>query len=413
MTNGYPNIYPDALVLDDDQYSQGSEDPYAFYGGDIFCASPEFLEQPYPGGPTWPQPGIRPAWLKINPTAEENLKVQIGAPGGGNVIFATLFEMISGNWYPLVDITDPVPEAVLEANLEAGHFYYITMRYLDESAAQYNGAYHWYAETGPTRIYAIKPPPVKLHFSLPLGDDPPPATPGPETITPDPITLAVSILEPSLWAGRIDLTAPADQDTIVTATPQFMVAVTPDDDDTDYDYTVEVQYAATADFASPVTLTDRTTVGDGGAVLQATNPVPATTYWRARVIPDGQPASAWSATSTFTVDATTSATTINVTWNVVANAARPIHFWHFSPVDPDVGDVVTIYGQGFPTTGHLTFGTTPVTVATWNRVPATAENEIPTSRRIQGDEVTAEHYEVTFLAPNIKLDVGDVLTVGK
>lgn len=214
-----------------------------------------------------------------------------------------------------------------------------------------------------------------------------------------PVIVHAAPAVPGIWTGSFVLSAPQDLSVVATSTPDFVVGVLSDDDDDDSTYTIQVQYAGDAAFTSPVTLSADAPAVDGGAILSPTGAVPDSTWWRARLVQDGQVILDWSAAQSFTVDADISATSLPLTWSVAASAGRDIHLWHLDPPGPDIGDTVTVYGHGFPDTGHLSLGTLNLDVASWVLVPATADNSDDELRVIDGDTVTCEHYEVTFVAP--------------
>lgn len=194
------------------------------------------------------------------------------------------------------------------------------------------------------------------------------------------------------------LTSPVDGDVVATNLPEFVVAVDTDNEDDDATFTLTVQYAADDTFTSAVTITEDFDTVDGGAFLTPTTNVPATTYWRAQVSQGATLRSEWTQAASFTVNSTITATTLPVTWTVDDGADRPIHLWHLDPPGPDIGDTVTVYGQGFPDNGHLSFGDLLLDVGSWTLVDA-ADLDNLSDRTIDGDRVDPEHYEVTFVAP--------------
>jgi hypothetical protein len=138
--------------------------------------------------------------------------------------------------------------------------------------------------------------------------------------------------------------------------------------------------------------------------------VPAITYWYASLLTD-YVLLIQSPVQSFSV-ATTPDTvlTLPVTWTVDNAASRPIHLWHLDPAGPLDGDTVTIYGQGFPATGTVTYGEIVLPTTSWQLVPESATNADDNTRLISGGTVTPEHYEVQFVAP-VDDGPGDVLTV--
>lgn len=206
----------------------------------------------------------------------------------------------------------------------------------------------------------------------------------------------------------VSLTDPADTQTVITYRPSFTVAVDTSDEDDDATFTMTIQYADNADFTNPQVLTGDFDTVDAGIVLTATSNIAQTTYWRARVSQGSTLRSAWTPAARFNVNSSVVPTELSVTWNVDASTAvRPIHLWHFDPPGPDAGDVVTVYGQGFPSTGALRFGDGYLSVTSWRLIPAA---NLGTTSVIDGDNVDPEHYEVTFVAPAYS-GPGEALTV--
>ncbi len=408
MTNGLPDRYQDAYQLDDSAWGQGSDGDEEYFGSNIYALNPEF-EQNHPV-PSWGVGAVRSAWLKIQPTGPRALAMTASAYSRVGGIRAWLYRYDGNDNFSLIDShEDDTTAATLDGMLETGRLYYVQMGFPTEAVAQELESYNWYA-TVSVPVLPVVAPPIAAVVRLPFGTSSG-GTPGPPLITPPAVAIAFGLRPPNLWSGTLVLSAPEPDATIVSNTPTFMVAVLPDDDDTDYPYAVEIQYADNPAFTGATSLIDNTTVADGGAAIAATSPVPPTTYWRARVIPDGMAASAWSDPQKFTVDASETATSIPVNWTIAANATRYIHLWHFYPPNPDIGDEVTIYGQGFPASGRVRFGDTILPTTVWKRVGATAANQAADTRKIVGEDVTPEHYEVTFVAPNHAVGRGDVLTV--
>lgn len=211
------------------------------------------------------------------------------------------------------------------------------------------------------------------------------------------------------FEGTFVLSSPEHGTQSASGTPPFVVAVVPTDVLDTSTYTVEVQYAANTAFTGASTLSAVMNAVEGGVIVHPVSPVFATTSWRARLLQDGVQIHDWTEAKTFTVITAITASTVPVTWTVSPAAARPIHLWHLDPPGPEAGDTVTVYGQGFPASGHLSFGGQPLSVASWQRVAALAANTTD-DRSIDGETVTCEHYEVSFVAPDYD-GPGDVLTV--
>lgn len=225
----------------------------------------------------------------------------------------------------------------------------------------------------------------------------------PTTTVLPPITVTIG-MSTAFSLGKLYLSTPEDDTTVPTSTPTLTVGLTALDE-TEI-YTIEVQYADDSVFTNPVTLSASTTGVDGGVSVLPSAAVPDTTFWRARLLLDGDEQIPWTAAASFTVSQGVGVSTLPVTWSVVTSGGveRPIHLWHFYPPGAEVGDVVTVYGQGFPSSdasGRITIDGIPIPVTSWSRVPAVAGNTT-TARAINGDTVTCEHYEVVFVAPDIE-----------
>jgi hypothetical protein len=170
-----------------------------------------------------------------------------------------------------------------------------------------------------------------------------------------------------------------------------------------------VQYADNFEMTDATVLTTQFDAVDGGGVLTATTPVAETTYWRAQISQGTTLRSEWAGPVQFFAITSISAAALQVTWNVSGTAARPIHLWHVDPPGPNAGDTVTVYGQGFPASGHLTFGEMTLPITSWQRIPANHFADT-NDRVISGGTVDAEHYAITFTAPTYN-GPGEVLTV--
>ncbi len=412
----WPHQIADAWQLDREDFGQGSEDPLYYYGGSINVLDPEFAEPLASPHPSEIGAGSRIAFLKITPQQGTHVDFKVSSPLSEGYIILWLWRYEANNTWTLINVddgtytlaaNDPVQ---LIADLDAGYTYYYGFQFVDEARAQQYQAYVWYAELRPY-LPPLVPPPLAVRAWLPFGDNDPGdgPTPGPPLIAPPPIGFALRVVEPTTWVGTVTLSAPDADAVIVTNTPQFLVAVEPEDENDERTFTVEVQYADNPAFTNATSLTDQATGLDGGAVLRPTNPVPATTYWRARATPAGMPAGKWTDARKFTVNASGTSTTMPVTWRVAATAAQPIHLWHFWPPGPNVGDIVTIYGQGFPATGKVTFGDRVLPTTQWRREPAVAAATTD-DRQIAEDTVHPEHWKIVFVAPEYN-GHGDLLSV--
>lgn len=235
---------------------------------------------------------------------------------------------------------------------------------------------------------------IKVGFVPTLGD---PLT---QMLDAPPITTLIGVA-PAVQVvdASIQLIQPADEEVVVTDEPEFIVAVTQHDDTETY--TVEIQYTDDPLFLTNIeTLSADADPLDGAAHFILTQAVPSLTYWRARLLLSGVEQVAWSASQSFTV-ATPASYDLPVTWSISGGADRPIHFWHFVPDGPHAGDTVTAYGQGFPSSGTITVSTQNIPVVSWDLISPTGNMSSP-DRLISGPTVDPEHYEVTFIAPEIE-----------
>ncbi len=221
-----------------------------------------------------------------------------------------------------------------------------------------------------------------------------------------PITVRVG-----LSAATTDIvmvpSSPEPGEVVAANPPQLVVGFT-STDDPDTVYTIEVQYDDNAAFSSPVSLDDDIAVSDGGATFTPAAPLSGTTWWRARLLKDGEQLLGWSIPRSFTVSTTPDPAELIVTYTIDADQDRPIHLWHLDPDGGEPGDIVTAYGQGFPSTGHIVVGTFNAQIQSWTLVAANPG--LAPEPTIDDDLVTPEHYEVQFLVPELE-EPGGTLSV--
>ncbi len=230
-------------------------------------------------------------------------------------------------------------------------------------------------------------------------------------LTVPPITRGLRQRPPSLIDVALTLSSPEQDEVITTGFPQFMIGLLSAQDD-ETAYVIEAQYATDAAFADATTVTLPVTVADGGATFVPDTALTgyaraSTFYWRARLLSTtGEVIIDYGDAISFTVDATVTAASIPVTFDVVEDGPRPIHLWHFDPPGGEVGEPLTAYGQGFPgQPGNVTVGGVPADIISWELIPAIADAD----RIIDGDYVTCEHYEVVFTVPEIDEPGGPAL----
>lgn len=221
-----------------------------------------------------------------------------------------------------------------------------------------------------------------------------------------PVTVQVG-MHGSAASASIQLTSPADGDTVEIAEPKFVVALNAHSQ-TD-EFTIEVQYADNPLFVGAITLAATVTAIDGGAYFSPTGAVPGHTYWRARLKDsDANVIIDWSAAIQFDVDTTLDPSDLAVTW-AVDTVTRPIHLWHVVPDAAAVGDTATAYGQGFPASGSVLIDGIPCTVTSWQRNSAVI-NSTTAGRHIDADDIDPEHYQIDFIVPIVQ-PPGGVLEV--
>lgn len=404
---GHHHQWADAEPLLGPDTMQG-DDYYGYHYGEtgIEDSFSEPVDSPPPG-----MTGVRQGWRYVRPDTDIGLNLDVTSWAGTNVITG-IWSRINSAWATVLAPTTPAPAPSVHVELSAGVTYYVM--FADESLDNWGQGVKWdaYPMRSAAELNADAPsitvsvdvdarvlgetdqqliPPIVVGVRTPAPFD------QPGTQVPA-FTIKAGPSVPEIWTGSLVLSAPDDDTVVLTAKPEFMIGVSGPDDDTIY--TVELQYADNAAMTGPSTLTATFEAVDGGAVLTPAGPVPDTTYWRARLLEGSTIRLGWSAARKFTVATTTTSTNLPVTWDVSGTADRLIHVWHLDPPGPIVGDIVTIYGQGFPASGSLTFGDLVLPATAWQLVPATSDNTDDDLRRIEGDTVTPEHFEVQFAAPD-------------
>lgn len=201
------------------------------------------------------------------------------------------------------------------------------------------------------------------------------------------------------------LAAPADAAILPSSTTTFTVGIHNYDDRA---YTIEVQYADNTNFTNATLITAPVDTSISGADFKSVGPLPSVGYWRSRLWLGTQIALDWSDYQSFSVAATFAAIKMPVSWTVNASATRPVHVWHIDPPSADVGSLITIYGQGFPTTGTVTCMGGTVAQTSWTRVP---DSGASSGRQINASINDPEHYEVVVTVPDVE-EPGGPLVVG-
>lgn len=410
--------WADADKANDPSY----EDSDGVYIGTVNLTDPGYdatVTSPPPG-----MTGIRQDWVYVVTTTDKTLTFSNRTFGSTADIVAGVWQRTGSTWTTIVAPPAAAHTQQVTAQLTAGVTYYLMSAFVDETEAQNENLIRWTAAL--TRSAAesnmdipsvvvgvhfdVRPPGAGDSFEIPpvvVGVHP--AVPSVSNDLPLPgVQVGVTIGIPQFWTGGMVLSAPEDGSIVLTDTPTFVVGITSPDDEAVY--TLDVQYDDNAAFTSPVTLTATVYTTDGGAVFIPASAVPATTYWRARLSENGSVRIGWTSAHTFTTNTVITPSTFPVTWTVDSTTERPIHVWHFDPAGPIDGDTITLYGQGFPASGTLLFGDTVLPTLTWGLVPASADNGDDSTRSIDGDNVTPEHFEVTFAAPSDD-DNGAVLSL--
>lgn len=198
------------------------------------------------------------------------------------------------------------------------------------------------------------------------------------------------------------LTDPDDEAVVPFARPEFVVGVQDPDDG---DYQVELQIADNTDFTDAHDIIADVVYTDGGLTYTPDFDIPATTYWRARLLHNGPVLIPWSDTFSVSVDVTVSAATLPVSWTPAADLTAPVHLWHIEPPGAEPGDSVTIYGTGFGATPVVTILDSTAEVTRSELVAAIEAGEL---RVIDGDVVDPEHWEIDMVVPDVEEPGGPV-----
>jgi hypothetical protein len=408
----------DSEALNSPIWEAGTDELGNTYWGNPYGETGISGDPDYTAPVTDPPPGmvgVLQGWRYLLPDADTDVKVTARSFQGTNAIIG-VWSRSGGVWTTVVPPTTPDTTQEIRFAATSGVIYYF-MFALEHDA---NDGVAWegflLAKTAqlPAISMALQIPsnvlpgpsqvdvrPVKATVALGIPARHPP------WIAP-PLQLNLTLGLPNTWAGSLYLTAPENQASVPTTFPQFVVAVSASD--LDATYTVEIQYADNTSFIGATTLSGTTSAVDGGVFLTPSTAVPTVTYWRARLLEGTTERLGWSTVRSFTSTAVVSTSTLAVTWTVSNSADRPIHLWHVDPDGPITGDEVVVYGQGFPSTGSLLFGDTALPVTSWTRVAASTDNAASSTRAIDGDTVTPEHYEIVFTAPEDE-STGAPLTV--
>ncbi len=349
--------------------------------------------------------GYRAAWWKYNCYNESTLDLtSVGSDGG---IIATIYEVdAEGNW----SLLSGGQSSSVHENV---HLYPGTTYYLRIASTQNITQFYSFSGTVTLRITpgVIYPPPVKVRVRANL------ARPKQPHIDAVPLKVRLSLHASSVKvfssppirviirhsAATTDLaltpSSPIPGEVVASNPPQLIVALT-STDDPDTGYTIEIQYDDNRAFSSPVTMSADIEVYEGGATFTPSAAVWPTTWWRARLLQNGQQILTWSIPRSFTISTTPDPADLTVTYRVDPLQDRPIHLWHLDPDGGEPGDEVTAYGQGFPATGTIVVGFTTANVLSWRLVPA--DPLAAPEPTIADDVVTPEHYEVLFEVPEIE-----------
>lgn len=292
-------------------------------------------------------------------------------------------------------------------------------------------AYRLWVSGPPTLVYVAAPPiGAGVSVGMPLGspsdtvdaapldvDATVPAQDG--TIIPRivvdavPIGVGVTIGLPTLL--RLSRTLMSPTGIVPTVRPVFTVAVT------QYDSTIpgvylDVQYDTTDTFTAPVTLNGNFALNrrTNSLTLTATEDLAAGDwFWRVRLrAEDGE--MPWSTPAAFTVAPLFGADAVALVWTVTDGLTQP-HLWQVEPSAGAVGDLITLYGQGFPdetTGGTVRFNDVVVPVTSWNTVAGTNPTAADRVIDIAGGRIDAGHDEVTLLMPELTAGVGGFTVEG-
>lgn len=226
-----------------------------------------------------------------------------------------------------------------------------------------------------------------------------------------PIGAGVALRAPRLL--RLSRTLMSPLGTVPTVRPAFTVAVTQTESTLPGVY-LDVQYAHTDTFTDPVTLTGNFSLNlrTNYLTLTATEDLDAGPwFWRVRLrAEDGE--MPWSAPAAFTVATTAGADTVDLVWTVTDGLTQP-HLWQVEPTSGATGDLITLYGQGFPgPTGTVRFNGDVVSVQAWNTVAGTDPDADDRAIDIAGGRIDAGHDEITLLMPEVTPGVGGFTVEG-
>ena len=203
--------------------------------------------------------------------------------------------------------------------------------------------------------------------------------------------------------STITLVSPVDAET-PSLTPVFMFTM-----ETDLTGAITGQLQVSTDNAfaseetwSPLSFTPVFRLGEAPERVQAGgNLVDDTTYyWRVR-LSDGSVYSNWSDTEQFSVNTSLgNAYEYGYFGDVEADTPTP-HLWFIRPASVTQGDVATVYGHGFGSSGNVILDGDTITPDSWTTVSAgsdayTGDREIDS---ITGT-VDPEHDEVVFTVPS-------------
>lgn len=410
MTTGHQ--WSEAEALNGDTWEQGV-DPWnnTYWGnhyGQTGYGDPDFelpIDDPPPG-----LTGDLQGWRYVRPDHDTGILIHAWTFSGNNGMVG-VWSRINNSWATVVAPTTPAADFNVRFDATANVTYYVMFgldgnvfdglawdAYFVKTLAELNASAPPFAigvqldARIPGETDELTIPPIGVRVRTPAPFD------RPALLVP-PIKAVVSLLVPEVLTGSLILTAPEKDAVLPTSTPQFIVAMHLDEEDFTAQYTIEVQYADNPAMTNPTVLSAATTATEGGVFLTPTSPVPNTTYWRARLLADGNVRVGWSAVRAFTVVTVGTSASLPVTWVLDPAAERPIHVWHVDPPGPVVGDTVTIYGQGFPVFPTLSFGDLVIPTSGVQQVAALPANADDSTRLIEGDVVTPEHQELQFVAP--------------
>jgi hypothetical protein len=241
----------------------------------------------------------------------------------------------------------------------------------------------------------------------------------PEVPDPDPVELPERpLLLPraalTCALARVVLTAPDNNATVPLAAPTFTLGVQVYELAPGDIVTVTVQYDTVPEFTSPLSLlgSPDTSLGLAPVVLRGA-PTTGVLYWRAQVLLNDVPVTAWTPTRTLTLAAAAAQAATVLSWTVDPDADPAPHLWFLNPAVGVPGDEVTLTGLGFPTDPMVRLSGIEATIT--DQITIAATTTAAQDWVIDPIEATAdpEHEQITVLIPDAPPPGGPIIITGE